>query len=165
MTVRCYLGLGSNLDEPAAQLQQALASLREHPAISLHQCSRFYASKAIGPGAQDNYVNAVACIDTQLPAEQLLTELHIIEQRQGRKRALRWGPRTLDIDILLYGEHTIATPRLQIPHPRLAERAFVLLPLAEIAPELHLPNGTSLPSLLDYVGTDDVWLLQSQDGV
>lgn len=164
MTTLCYLGLGSNLGRPAEQLQQALTALREHPAIVLEQCSRFYGSKAVGPGQQGDYVNAVAAISTELPPEHLLTELQGIERHQGRTRTLRWGPRTLDIDILLYGDQTITTPRLQIPHPRLGERAFVLLPLSEIAPGLHLPNGTSLPSLLDYVSTDDVWLLQSQDG-
>lgn len=165
MTAICYLGLGSNLGDPVAQLNNALRALKTHPAISLLSCSAFYGSKAVGPGTQPDFANAAARIETPLPPAQLLLELQDIENRQGRERSLRWGARTLDIDILLYSDQVIDTPHLQIPHPRLTERAFVLLPLLEIAPDLRLPNGTSLPSLLDYVSTDDVWLLQSQDGV
>ena len=91
--------------------------------------------------------------------------MQAIENQHGRERRLRWGARTLDIDILLFDNQTISEPDLQIPHPRLSERAFVLVPLQKIAPDLQLPNGTSVASLLDYVSTDDVWLLQFQDGV
>jgi 2-amino-4-hydroxy-6-hydroxymethyldihydropteridine diphosphokinase len=160
----CYLGLGSNLDQPLAQLSAALTRIDKHPAMTLMASSRYYGSKAIGPGEQPDFVNAVVKIETALSSLQLLNDVQAIENLQGRKRNVRWGPRTLDIDILLYAEQVVDEPRLQIPHPRIAQRAFVLAPLQEIAPGLTLPNGTSLPRLLDYVSTDDVWLLQSQDG-
>ncbi len=165
MSAISYLGLGSNLQNPLAQLHTALANIDRHPSITLLACSRFYGSKAIGPGEQADYLNAAVKIETDLSALELLAEVQAIENQQGRERKLRWGARTLDIDILLYSDHVIDEPQLQIPHPRIAQRAFVLLPLQEIAPELKLPNGTSLPSLLDYLSPDDVWLMQSQDGV
>ena len=165
MSTACYLGLGSNLNEPAGQLRQALQSLSAHPDMELLGCSSFYGSKAVGPGSQGDYVNAVAHISTTLGATRLLHELQAIEHQQGRERIQRWGPRTLDIDILTYGEATIASADLQVPHPRIAERAFVLVPLLEIAPTLLLPDGTSVRSLLDYVCADDVWRLQPENGV
>lgn len=165
MTTTCYLGLGSNLDDPVRQVTRALEALNAHPAIRLASRSSFFGSKAIGPGVQPDFVNAAAKIETTLPPAQLLTALQTIENLQGRERSLRWAARTLDIDILLFGAQVINELDLQVPHPRIAERAFVLLPLQEIAPDLRLPNGTSVASLLDYVSTDDVWLLQSQDGV
>ncbi len=165
MNTICYLGLGSNLNEPAGQLRQALHSLSAHPHIVLLTCSSFYGSKAVGPGIQGDYVNAVAHISTTLSATRLLGELQTMELQQGRERSQRWGPRTLDIDILTYGQETIASADLQVPHPRIAERAFVVVPLLEIAPTLLLPDGTSVRSLLDYVCPDDVWRLQPENGV
>ena len=165
MTALSYLGLGSNLEQPRRQLQQALAALRAHPDIELLRCSRLYGSKAVGPGNQPDYVNAVAAISTSLAPQSLLGVLQGIENDQGRQRLQHWGPRTLDLDILLYGDWVVEHPDLRIPHPRLRERAFVLVPLLEIAPELRLPDGTSLRGLLDYLGADAVWPLPSQDGV
>ncbi|HCS26066.1 MAG TPA: 2-amino-4-hydroxy-6-hydroxymethyldihydropteridine diphosphokinase [Spongiibacteraceae bacterium] len=165
MTATCYLGLGSNLGDPVAHLTSALSALEQHPAIRLINRSPFYGSKAIGPGTQPDFINAVIEVQTTLAPAPLLHALQAIENQHGRERRLRWGARTLDIDILLYDNQTISEPDLQIPHPRLSERAFVLVPLQKIAPDLQLPNGTSVASLLDYVSTDDVWLLQFQDGV
>ena len=150
--VRCYIGLGANLAQPLAQLQQAVAALRLLPASQLITVSSFYGSKPMGPQDQPDYVNAVAALDTELPAETLLDALQLIEQQQGRQRKdERWGPRTLDLDILLYGDDIINSERLTVPHYGLKQREFVLYPLAEIAPNLSLPDGTVLSSLLAQV--------------
>ncbi|WP_299596956.1 2-amino-4-hydroxy-6-hydroxymethyldihydropteridine diphosphokinase [uncultured Microbulbifer sp.] len=146
--MRCYIGLGSNLADPAAQLRSALGQIRNVPQTTLVSCSDFYASAPVGPGEQPDYVNAVACLETALSPEALLDALQAIENLHGRKRTLRWGARTLDLDILLYGNQQLDTARLQVPHPRMAERNFVLEPLAELSPELTMPDGTSLRTLL-----------------
>jgi len=146
---RVYLGLGSNLAEPRRQLEAALAALGALPASRLVAVSAFYASDPLGPPDQPRYVNAVAALDTDLAPLALLDATQAIEQRQGRVRKdERWGPRTLDIDILLFGERLIDEPRLQVPHYHLHARAFVLYPLADLAPELRLPDGRRLPDLL-----------------
>lgn len=145
---RCYIGLGSNLDDPAAQLRSALALIRKVPHTVLESCSGFFASAPVGPGEQPDYVNAVASLETELPPEALLDALQSIENRHGRERTLRWGARTLDLDILLYGNEQLNTARLSIPHPRMAERNFVLEPLAELAPDLTMPDGTALQAML-----------------
>mgnify|MGYP006377843253 FL=1 len=147
--LRVYIGLGSNLAQPAEQLQAALSALADLPDSQLIAVSSLYASKPLGPADQPDYVNAVAALDTALEPLQLLDRLQQIELQQGRQReAERWGPRTLDLDILLFGDQLIDLPRLQVPHYHLQERPFVLYPLAEIAPELELPDGRSLAELL-----------------
>lgn len=132
MSVKVYIGLGSNLSDPLEQLNLAVATLNKHQAISNLKVSSFYKSKPMGPQDQPDYINAVAAFDTELMPEQLLDELQKIEQCQGRIRDKRWGARTLDLDILLFGDETINTARLTIPHYGLRERNFVLYPLAEI---------------------------------
>lgn len=160
--LRCYIGLGANLDEPVAQLQQAVQALQQLAGSTLVAVSGFYGSKPMGPQDQPDYVNAVAAIDTTLTAEQLLDALQQIEQQQGRQRkAERWGPRTLDLDILLYGNQVIATERLTVPHYGLRVREFVLYPLYEIAPQLNLPDGTVLSSLLAQVPQNGLQKLHS----
>ncbi len=160
--LRCYIGLGANLDQPVAQLQHAVQALKQLPHSTLHAVSDFYGSKPMGPQDQPDYVNAVAAIDTTLSAEQLLDALQQIEQQQGRKRkAERWGPRTLDLDILLYGNQVIATERLTVPHYGLHLREFVLYPLYDIAPQLSLPDGTVLSSLLAQVPLNGLQKLHS----
>ena len=147
---RAYIGLGSNLGKPVEQLLAALAALAALPDTTLTAVSSLYASSPLGPADQPDYVNAVAALDTRLAPIELLDCLQQIEQQQGRQRkAERWGPRTLDLDILLYGQQVIDVPRLQVPHYHLQERPFVLYPLAEIAPELQLPDGRVLPELID----------------
>lgn len=147
---RAHIGLGSNLGEPVQQLRAALRALGSIPATRLLQSSSFYRSRAVGPGEQPDYLNAVAALDTGLSAHELLGHLQRIERQQGRVRNLRWGPRTLDLDLLLYGDREICDRRLTVPHPRLAERNFVLHPLAEIAGKaLRLPGGMELGALLD----------------
>ncbi|MFV8782372.1 2-amino-4-hydroxy-6-hydroxymethyldihydropteridine diphosphokinase [Microbulbifer sp. SA54] len=145
---RCFIGLGSNLEDPAGQLRSALSAIKALPRTTLVNCSSFYSSAPIGPGEQPDYVNAVAELDTQLEPLALLDGLQAIEQQHGRERSVRWGARTLDLDILLFGSETIDSPRLTVPHPRMAERNFVLEPLAELAPALELPDGNKLAVLL-----------------
>lgn len=149
MSHRCYIGLGSNQADPTAQLRQACTALGALPGTRLVGCSQLYASAPMGPQDQPDYVNAVASIDTTLSPLDLLDELQRIETQQGRERkAERWGPRTLDLDILLYGARQIANERLQVPHYHMHARAFVLYPLAELDPDLIMPDGTPLQHLL-----------------
>ena len=143
-----YIGLGSNLSQPAQQLRSALDCLNNLPETRLTRCSSFYRSAPVGPGEQPDYVNAVAELETALPPLQLLNRLQAIEAEHGRERSIRWGARTLDLDILLFGQQCIDGERLQVPHPRMGERNFVLLPLAELEPQLQLPTGESIQALL-----------------
>lgn len=148
-TQRAYIGLGSNLGQPAEQLQAAIKALAALPDSCLIEVSSLYASQPLGPADQPDYLNAVAALDTCLQPLDLLDHLQQIEQQHGRQRkAERWGPRTLDLDILLFGQQLIDVPRLQVPHYHLQERPFVLYPLAEIAPELQLPDGRVLREML-----------------
>lgn len=144
---RVYLGLGANLNKPLAQLQFAIEQLDQHEQISITACSSMYASKPMGPQDQPDYVNAVVALVTSLSAEALLDVAQQIEEASGRVRLRRWGERTLDLDILLYDELVMATPRLSVPHPGIEHREFVVIPLAEIAPHLVLPNGISIATL------------------
>ncbi len=145
--VRAYIGLGSNLGKPRDQLERAVAELAALPASRLIAVSSLYTSTPMGPQDQPDYINAVAAIDTRLPPEPLLDALQAIEQAHGRVRTRHWGPRTLDLDLLLYGDEVITTPRLSVPHPGIAERGFVLYPLAEVAPTLRLPDGRAVAAL------------------
>ncbi|BAU76577.1 2-amino-4-hydroxy-6-hydroxymethyldihydropteridine diphosphokinase [Metapseudomonas furukawaii] len=147
---RVYIGLGSNLADPVRQLRGALNALAELSDSRLSAVSSFYASDPLGPPDQPRYMNAVACLETTLEPLQLLDALQAIEQSQGRVRKdERWGPRTLDLDILLFGKRRIDEPRLQVPHYHMHARAFVLYPLAEIAAGLVLPDGRPLQALLE----------------
>ncbi len=146
---RVYIGLGSNLAEPQSQLRAALQTLQSLPDSRLIGCSSLYASDPLGPADQPRYVNAVAALDTRLEPHALLDQLQRIELEQGRQRkAERWGPRTLDLDILLFGERVLHDERLTVPHYHMHARAFVLYPLAELAPGLQLPDGRALTELL-----------------
>jgi len=146
---RAYIGLGSNLDDPLAQVQRALEHLAELPDTRLIGQSRLYRSAPVGPEGQPDYINAVACLETALPPEILLDHLQQLEHLQGRVRTLHWGPRTLDLDILLYDALVLQTPRLTLPQPEMINRSFGLYPLADLAPDLILPAGQALQSLLD----------------
>lgn len=139
--VLAYIGLGSNLGDPVSQIRQALQAIAQTPGIALLAASRLYRNSPMGPADQPDYVNAVAALETSLSAEALLDALQAVENQQGRRRSgERWGPRTLDLDILLYGQEQLHTPRLTVPHPGVAQRAFVLLPLLDIAPDLPIPG-------------------------
>jgi 2-amino-4-hydroxy-6-hydroxymethyldihydropteridine diphosphokinase len=147
--VRVYIGLGSNLDQPERQVQLALEALAELPETVVTAHSSLYRSEPLGPPGQPDYINAVAALETGLSPLDLLAALQGIEARQGRVReGERWGPRPLDLDILLYGEQVSDDPRLTLPHPGLYERNFVLYPLAEIAPGLSIPGKGPLEVLL-----------------
>lgn len=143
-----YIGLGSNLEGPQQQLSSAIAEIGQLPATTVLQHSPFYRSTAIGPGEQPDYINAVAYLHTDLDAMALLQQLQAIEQAHGRQRLLRWGARTLDLDILLFDDMVLETEALHLPHPRIAERNFVIAPLYDLCPGLALPDGTTLGSLL-----------------
>jgi 2-amino-4-hydroxy-6-hydroxymethyldihydropteridine diphosphokinase len=132
-----YVGIGSNLDDPRAHVTRALGELDQLPHTRVVRKSSLYRSAPLGYAAQPDFVNAVAQLETGLPAERLLAELQEVEARHGRKRSFANAPRTLDLDLLLYGSLSLALPQLTIPHPRMHERAFVLEPLLEIAPHLQ----------------------------
>jgi 2-amino-4-hydroxy-6-hydroxymethyldihydropteridine diphosphokinase len=142
-----YIALGANLGEPLAQLNQAITLVNKLPDTSVVTAASIYQSIAIGPGEQPDYLNSTAQIITKLNPADLLATLHSIEDTLARVRTIHWGPRTLDLDLLLYGEFRSTTSALSVPHPRMCERNFVLYPLLEIAPMLLLPNGESLKSV------------------
>jgi len=149
MTVRiCYIGLGSNLENPVEQLNEARLAINEHPQLEEMAYSSLYASKPMGPQDQPDYVNSVMAISTNLQPMTLLKTLQSIENEQGRVRKQRWGARTLDLDILLYGNQVIELPELTIPHIGMRQREFVLYPLAEIAADLVIPNLGKLTDLV-----------------
>jgi 2-amino-4-hydroxy-6-hydroxymethyldihydropteridine diphosphokinase len=146
---RVFIGIGSNLQQPIQQVRQAMQALAHLPDTQLIATSRLYRSAPMGPQQQPDYTNAVAALETALAASELLHLLHGIEQAQGRIRdGSRWGPRTLDLDILLFGDECINQPDLVVPHPGLYERNFVLYPLSELAPALVIPGRGALSGLL-----------------
>ncbi|CCO08672.1 2-amino-4-hydroxy-6-hydroxymethyldihydropteridine diphosphokinase [Desulforamulus hydrothermalis] len=140
MTV-AYIGLGSNLGKRESYIKNALAELAAAPGIQLLRVASLYETAPWGKTDQDRFLNTVAEVTTCLEAEQLLRVLLEIETRLGRTRDVKWGPRTIDLDLLLYGNRQINLPHLQVPHPHLTRRAFVLVPLAELCPALVLPAG------------------------
>jgi 2-amino-4-hydroxy-6-hydroxymethyldihydropteridine diphosphokinase len=153
--VRAFVGLGANLGEPEAQVRRACDALRALPDTRLLAASSLYRSAPVGVGTQPDFVNAVAEIETELGPGALLEELLKIEVRFGRARTFPNAPRTLDLDLLLYGAQIVAEPGLTVPHPRMHERAFVLAPLAEIAPEAVVPGkGTAAKLLAACKGQD-----------
>lgn len=159
----CFIGLGGNLGDVPATLRHALAMLDGLPGTRLLRASRLYLTPAWGITAQPDFVNAVAMVDTALPPQTLLDHLLRIERDAGRDRRAdgsdRWGPRTLDLDLLLYGEQVIDTPALTVPHPHLHQRAFVLVPLLEIAPDLRIPGRGAAADALAAMASDDIQAL------
>lgn len=133
---RAYLGLGSNLGDRLAHLQRGVDALAEAEGVRVVAVSRVYETAPVGGPAQDDYLNAVVAIETDRSAREVLAVARHVEQLEDRVRAERWGPRTLDVDILRFGDVRVDEPDLEIPHPRMAERAFVLAPLHDVAPEL-----------------------------
>jgi 2-amino-4-hydroxy-6-hydroxymethyldihydropteridine diphosphokinase len=159
--VRAYIGLGSNLASPLRQVRQAIAELAQLPASRLVAVSCIYRSHPMGPADQPDYINAVAAIETRLSPLELLDGLQAIENAHGRVRgSVQWGARTLDLDLLLYGDEIIAEPRLTVPHPGMAERSFVLQPLADIAPTLQLPDGRELKALCTALGDEGLAVVE-----
>ncbi len=148
--MRAYVGLGSNLDDPVLQVRRGLAALSALPDTEVVRRSSLYRSPPMGPPDQPDYVNAVCALATRLPAARLFAHLQGIETRHGRVRGpVRWGARILDLDLLLYGDVELFGPELTVPHPGLKERAFVLYPLLEIAPDLEVPDLGTIASLIE----------------
>ena len=146
-----YIGLGSNLGNRQEHLQDALSRLGKLPTIEVAQVSSLYETDPIGVTDQPEFLNAVAEIRTSLTALELLDVLLNLENTLGRVRTIRWGPRVIDLDLLLYGQQQIDLPTLTVPHPRLHERAFVLVPLVEIAPQVVLPGqGKTVREIAEY---------------
>ncbi|MGI9269299.1 MAG: 2-amino-4-hydroxy-6-hydroxymethyldihydropteridine diphosphokinase [Porticoccus sp.] len=156
MTVVAYISVGSNLNNPYQQVKSAIGKLKIADNIYIETISGWYLSDPVGPKNQSRYVNGVIKISTRLSPNQLLKKLHEIEDAHGRIRNVRWGPRTLDLDILLYGSRMMNTKKLTIPHPEMKIRNFVLTPLADIEPDLVLPDGSILSSLLENNQLKDV---------
>lgn len=152
MSVTAYVALGSNLENPGLQLQRAVDEIASTHGIELAGCSQLYLSDPVGPEGQPDYCNAVVQIETILEPIALLDAMQAIENLHGRVRSVRWGPRTLDLDILLYGNEIIETERLTVPHYQMHVRNFVLCPLVDIEPELVLPSGDILKDLVEKNG-------------
>lgn len=148
-----YVALGSNLDDPEAQVRRGFGALAAMPGTALRARSRLYRTPPWGVVDQPAFVNAVAALETSLAPRELLEALLAIENGAGRSRGVRYGPRTLDLDVLVYGDCELHEAGLTIPHPRLHERAFVLLPLADVAPDLDVPGQGRVPDLLARVDT------------
>lgn len=159
MAVRAAIGLGSNVGDRAFHIADAVSGLAA--AGALVRVSSMYETAPVGGPKQGKYLNAVVVLDTDLSPRDLLEHCRAIEQEHGRERRERWGPRTLDLDILLYGTEVIAEPDLTIPHPRMTERRFVLEPLLEAWPDALLPDGTALQGALADVADQRVRKLES----
>lgn len=151
----CYIGLGSNLGDSTVTLDSAIEAIKAIHSLEQFQISSYYQSKPHGPQDQPDYINAVASFTVNLTPEVLLDSLQAIENSHGRVRSgEQWTARTLDLDILLYGDKQIDTERLKVPHPWMKQREFVLYPLHEIASDLNLPDGSLLEDCLDQVPAD-----------
>lgn len=151
-----WIGLGSNLDQPVQQVTMAFKELAELPQTQLLKTSRLWQSKPMGPQDQPDFINAVAQLDTELEPLQLLDALQQLEKKHLRIKLRHWGERTLDLDLLLYEQLEYQHPRLTLPHPGITERAFVLLPLAELAATLYIPGKGQVAALLDLLAPSDL---------
>ena len=158
--IQVYVALGANLSQPIEQLNNACQALLSLAANNSFDVSPYYRSVPMGEVEQPDYVNAVAGFKTALEPIALLDALQKIENEQGRVRTLRWGPRTLDLDLLLYGDQQIDLPRLTVPHYGMKQRSFVLVPLFDLAPNLVLPDQTSLQQLVTKALTAELQLAQ-----
>jgi 2-amino-4-hydroxy-6-hydroxymethyldihydropteridine diphosphokinase len=151
--VRAFIGLGSNLGDREANLRQALESLAQAPQTTVVRASSLYDTEPVGVEDQPHFLNAVAQLETQLTPRQLLWNLMLVERRLGRVRTQRWGPRTIDLDLLLFEDVVLEEDDLELPHPELAKRSFVLVPLVELEPLLpHPVTGETMLSLLQRLG-------------
>ncbi len=154
--IRAWVALGSNLDDPVAHVRRAFDELSALPGSRLAACSSLYRNPPMGPQDQPDYVNAVVRLETSLSPLRLLDALQAIERDHGRERRRHWGERTLDLDLILYGQRRLAHPRLTVPHPGIRERAFVLVPLAELDARVEVPGHGTVDALLS--GVDDAAL-------
>lgn len=162
MSSHVYIGIGSNLDNPVKQTLSAVRHLQQTPHINVEQTSPWYQSQAIGPKGQPDYINGVCHITTTLSPLELLDALQEIEKAHHRERHVKWGPRTLDLDILLFDDIRVQTERLTIPHPELLNRNFVLYPLTDVAPTIILPNNMPLRVFINQVTQEGLWPLTSE---
>lgn len=155
--VRAWLGLGSNLHQPEAQIREALRRLDATTDIELLRKSSLFRTPPWGDEKQDDFINAVAQIETSLEPAALLNDIQMIESLMGRQRGdRRWGPRLIDIDLLLFGNLQVQTAKLVVPHPRMHERAFVLVPLVELEPDLVIPGHGRVDELLQQIDTSGI---------
>lgn len=162
--MRAYIGIGSNLDNPISQVRRAFQALAALPACRPVAHSPLYRTAPVGgPPGQPDYINAVTVLDAMLAPNELLTALQALEEAQGRVRTEHWGARTLDLDLLLYDQLISDDPRLTLPHPRLHQRAFVLYPLRDIAPNLNIPGHGPLAGLLARCPPQTITRLDSVD--
>ncbi|MBD5772705.1 2-amino-4-hydroxy-6-hydroxymethyldihydropteridine diphosphokinase [Marinomonas sp. SM2066] len=160
--IQAYIGIGSNLENPIAQLDRAIETLKKHDDINHFRVSSIYGSKPVGPQDQPDYINAAATFTTKLSPIALLDLLQSIEQAQRRVRERHWGPRTLDLDLLLYGQEQIQLPRLTVPHTFMLERGFVIKPLSDLAPDMLLANGKTVIEQLHQLDTSDLVFIKEE---
>lgn len=159
-----YIGIGANLGDPAAQVRHALHAIAQLPGVQLRGVSRFYGSAPMGPADQPDFCNAVCRVDSRMAPAPLLQALIGIEREAGRVRgAERWGPRLLDLDLLHVEGVALDEPGLHLPHPGLAHRNFVLVPLAELAPALHIPGVGVMQDLAARMSREGLWLWPDDD--
>ena len=154
-----YIGIGSNIDGPRQQVEAAFTDLARVPRTRLVARSRLYATRPFGPVEQDDFVNAVAGVLTELSAPELLSQLRAIETARGRVRTIRWGPRVIDLDLLVHGQTRLESAELTVPHPGIVERNFVLYPLLDIAPDLDIPGQGRVAALAARVSGDGIRVL------
>jgi 2-amino-4-hydroxy-6-hydroxymethyldihydropteridine diphosphokinase len=150
-----YIALGSNLGDRRANIARAIELLEVEPKIHIERVSSLYETEPVGFTEQPDFINAVARLNTELSARELLSVVLGVENIMGRKRTIRWGPRVIDVDILIYNDERISEPDLEVPHPRMAERRFVLEPLAEIAPDLVISDGRTVAEALADLRAED----------
>ena len=161
--VRAYIGLGSNLQEPVRQIQRAITQLSSLQKSRLLAVSSMYGNPPMGPQDQPDFVNAVAAMETELSARALLKALQEIERQQGRERSgERWGPRTIDLDLLVFGAEIVNETGLEVPHPGIGSRAFVLIPLREIAPGLVIPGLGEIDTVTDAMDASALCVIDSE---
>jgi 2-amino-4-hydroxy-6-hydroxymethyldihydropteridine diphosphokinase len=151
-----YIGLGSNLNNPTEQIKRSLISLNEDEEIEVSALSSLYKSKPIDGSQQPDYINAVCMVNTHLTALELLHVCQRVELKQHRVREKKWGARTIDLDIIIYGSQVIASKKLVVPHPEMMNRAFVLVPLHEIEPDINVPVLGPLKKLIDKIDTSEL---------
>lgn len=160
-TILAYIALGSNLGNPIQQLDLAALAIGAHPQITRLAMSPIYQSKPHGDIVQPDFINAVMSVTTTLSAHDLLDVLHDIENQQGRQRNVVWGPRTLDLDLILFADAVLKTPSLIIPHPRAHEREFVIQPLVDLNPELIIPGKGRVSDLLTQLPTATMEIIRN----
>jgi 2-amino-4-hydroxy-6-hydroxymethyldihydropteridine diphosphokinase len=155
-SVECWIGIGSNLGDPVGQVRDSFDALDAIPGTTLRQTSGLYRTAPMGPQDQPDYINAVAKLETRLAPNALLDAMQAIERSAGRARTIKWGPRVLDLDLLTYGDQCLDEAGLQVPHPGIRDRNFVLLPLLSVAPDLEIPGLGSVRQLAAATGDEGI---------